>query len=343
MFNGKRLIIALILTLLAVLVFVPIARAEIVEDEEAVICTCSPNLPILTLKDPPETGPMVLALQEQLLKLGLNPGTVDGSFGPSTRDAVKVFQVLRGLEPTGEVNQEVWQELYRALGDSGLEDVDPEAETSLLIDRGTRTLTVLIGGKFHKQYRVAVGKPETPTPLGDWRIVHRSTNWGSGFGTRWMGLNVPWGIYGVHGTNKPYSIGSYASHGCIRMFNNSVEEVYPITKVGTLVRIIDTRQSALPQLSGRKLKEGMAGQEIVYLQWHLKAQGIPVSCDGRFGRMTTWALKYFQAIYCLPISGELDDATHKTLKKFRDRYLPAPAQTQPNTTCSGLWSEASAG
>ncbi len=320
-FNGKRLIIAIILTLLGVLVLVPVARAESADDQEAVVCTCFPDLPTLTLKDPPETGPMVVALQEQLLKLGLNPGTVDGSFGPATSDAIKVFQVLRGLKPTGEVTPEVWQELYRALGDEGYEDTDPEAETSFLIDRGTRTLTVLIGGKFHKQYRVAVGKPETPTPLGDWRIVHRSTNWGSGFGTRWMGLNVPWGIYGVHGTNKPYSIGSYASHGCIRMFNNSVEEVYPLTKVGNLVRIIDTRQPALPKLSGKKLKEGMSSQEIVYLQWHLKAHGIPVSCDGRFGRMTTWALKYFQALYCLPVSGEVDEATYQTLNDFRDRYL----------------------
>lgn len=325
MVNGKRLIITIILSLLAVLVIVPAAQTQTIEDEEAVVCTCFPDLPTLTLKEPPETGPIVIALQEQLLKLGLNPGAVDGTFGPSTRDAVKIFQVLRGLKPTGEVTGEVWQELYRALGDEGFEDVDPEAEATLLIDRGTRTLTVLIGGKFHKQYRVAVGKPGTPTPLGDWRIVHRSTNWGSGFGTRWMGLNVPWGIYGVHGTNKPYSIGSYASHGCIRMFNNSVEEVYPLTRVGNLVRIIDTRLSALPQLSGRKLKEGMSGQEIVYLQWHLKAQGIPVSCDGRFGPMTTWALKYFQAIYCLPISGEVDEATYQTLNEFRERYLPALA------------------
>ncbi len=325
MLGSQRPIISFIVILLALLVLTSTAVAAVVEDKEAIICTCSQNLPVLTLKDPPETGPMVMALQEQLLKLGLNPGVIDGCFGPTTRDAVKVFQVLRGLKVTGDVTPEVWQEIYRALGDSGLEDVDPGAETSLLIDRGSRTLTVLIGGKFHKQYRVAVGKSETPTPLGDWRIVHRSTGWGSGFGTRWMGLNVPWGIYGVHGTNKPYSIGSYASHGCIRMFNNSVEEVYPLTKIGNLVRIIDTRQPALPELSGRKLKEGISGQEVVYLQRHLEALGIPIACDGSFGRMTTWALKYFQATHCLSISGELDDATLKALKEFRDRFLHTSA------------------
>ena len=47
-------------------------------------------------------------------------------------------------------------------------------------------------------------------------------NWGGGFGTRWLGLNVPWGIYGIHGTNQPWSIGTQASAGCIRMFNRHV-------------------------------------------------------------------------------------------------------------------------
>ncbi|NLW44531.1 MAG: L,D-transpeptidase family protein [Syntrophomonadaceae bacterium] len=325
MLISKQLMMAFILSLLSVLLIANPVSSQTLDDREAVVCTCFPDLPTLTLKDPPETGPLVIALQEQLLRLGLNPGPVDGTFGPATSDAVKIFQALRGLEPTGQVTKEVWQEIYRALGDEGLEDVDPEAEVSLVIDRGTRTLTVLIGGRFHKQYRVAVGKPETPTPLGDWRIVHRSTNWGSGFGTRWMGLNVPWGIYGIHGTNKPYSIGSYASHGCIRMFNDSVEEVYPLTKIGTPVKIIDTRQPSLPLLSGKEMKEGMSGQEIVYLQWYLKAMGIPISCDGRFGPMTAWAVKYFQAFNHLPVTGVVDEATCQVLHEYREHRLQAAA------------------
>ncbi|NLV15964.1 MAG: L,D-transpeptidase family protein [Syntrophomonadaceae bacterium] len=292
---------------------VPVCQAQTQEDQELIVCSCSPDLPQLSIEDSSQNDPLVLALQENLLRLGLNPGSADGTFGPGTQSAVKIFQVVRGLEPTGIVDEKTWDELYRAMGETDLEDVDPEAATSIIIDRGTRTLTILVGGKFHKQYQVAVGKPETPTPLGDWRIVHRSLNWGSGFGTRWMGLNVPWGIYGIHGTNKPHSIGSYASHGCIRMFNNSVEEIYPLTKVGTPVKIIDTRQSA-PRLSGKTLREGMSNQEVVYLQWILKDHGIPISSDGRFGKMTAWAVKYLQALYLLPVTGEVDSATIEALQ-----------------------------
>ncbi len=43
---------------------------------------------------------------------------------------------------------------------------------------------------------------------------------------RWIGLNVPWGVSGIHGTNMPGTIGSEASHGCIRMLDKDVEEHY---------------------------------------------------------------------------------------------------------------------
>ena len=84
-----------------------------------------------------------------------------------------------------------------------------------------------------KVYPCAVGKSSTKSPVGEWRIIQKGTNWGGGFGTRWLGLNVPWGIYGIHGTNNPRSIGTAASAGCVRMQNRDVEEIYPWISVGT--------------------------------------------------------------------------------------------------------------
>ncbi|MGN7170575.1 L,D-transpeptidase, partial [Paenibacillus cellulositrophicus] len=57
-----------------------------------------------------------------------------------------------------------------------------------------------------KEYTVAFGNPTTPTPIGEYQIVYKGKNWGAAFGPRWLGLNVPWGTYGIHGTNNPYSI-----------------------------------------------------------------------------------------------------------------------------------------
>jgi len=53
-----------------------------------------------------------------------------------------------------------------------------------------------------KSFPVAVGTFDTPTPIGLFTITEKSS-WGEGFGARWMRLSVPWGIYGIHGTNKP--------------------------------------------------------------------------------------------------------------------------------------------
>jgi lipoprotein-anchoring transpeptidase ErfK/SrfK len=47
--------------------------------------------------------------------------------------------------------------------------------------------------------------------------------------------------YGIHGTNRPDSIGRYASHGCIRLRNADITALYEITPVGTQVTIINGR------------------------------------------------------------------------------------------------------
>ena len=54
-----------------------------------------------------------------------------------------------------------------------------------------------------------------------------------------MGLDVPWGQFGIHGTLDPYSLGWASSHGCIRMKNDEVAELYKTVPIGTEVTIID--------------------------------------------------------------------------------------------------------
>jgi len=97
-----------------------------------------------------------------------------------------------------------------------------------------------------KTYPVAVGKPSTPTPLGNWTIVQKAMNPGGPFGARWMRLSVPSGGYGIHGTNNPKSIGKAVSHGCVRMYNNDVIEIYPLTPLGTPVTIVARLEESTP-------------------------------------------------------------------------------------------------
>ena len=76
----------------------------------------------------------------------------------------------------------------------------------------------------------------TPTPLGHWIIIKKGL-WGAQFGGHFMQLNVPWGIYGIHGTDMPSSIAHAVSHGCVRMYSNDAKELYSIIPVGTAVNI----------------------------------------------------------------------------------------------------------
>ena len=69
----------------------------------------------------------------------------------------------------------------------------PIGQIALVIKVNERILEVQQDGETYKKYRIAVGKGETPTPIGEWKVVWKDYNWGTGFGTRWMGLNVPWG------------------------------------------------------------------------------------------------------------------------------------------------------
>ncbi len=185
-------------------------------------------------------GNDVREVQEQLRAAGLFQGPVNGVYGPITAAAVRSLQEANGIEPSGVVDAETWYLL--ALMSTPVKTSEPlpppTGEVEIIIDVQKRTLTVMENGYPYKQFPCAVGKNETPTPVGNWSIRRKARNWGTGFGTRWLGLNIDWGIYGIHGTNKPYSIGTRASHGCIRMFNRHVEELFPWVEAGTPVHIV---------------------------------------------------------------------------------------------------------
>ena len=98
-----------------------------------------------------------------------------------------------------------------------------------LLDKETKILV--------KKYPVAIGKKETPSPIGNWRITSKALKDGP-FGGYWLGLNAPWDTFGIHGTSNPGSIGSLASNGCIRMFNENIKEVFYAVNYDTPVIFI---------------------------------------------------------------------------------------------------------
>lgn len=150
------------------------------------------------------------------------------------------------------------------------------------VDNKTLILFDNEGKKIIKTYKVATGKKESPTPLGTYKITSKG-KWGEGFGSRWMGLNVPWGIYGIHGTNKPGSIGFNASGGCIRMRNSDIEELFGKIKEGTTV-IITSGYYGPFGYEYRNLRPGARGADVLEVQKRLSYLGYyKGALDGIYG------------------------------------------------------------
>ncbi|MCL6581102.1 MAG: L,D-transpeptidase family protein, partial [Firmicutes bacterium] len=177
----------------------------------------------------------------------------------------------------------------------------------IVIDRRARRLYVFSGGQRLCVYPCAVGKPSTPTPLGDYRVVSKDPHPDLPvLGSRWLGLSIPDGNYGIHGTNNPASIGQAVTNGCIRLHNRDVEELYDWASIGTPVSIVEGRSEPGGPGGGAggggaggggrpTLARGSAGPYVRELQERLQSLGFdPGPLDGIFGPRTEAAVIHFQ-------------------------------------------------
>lgn len=248
-------------------------------------------------------------IQEGLKKLGFYSGKLTGIYDSQTKLAVQKFQLAFGLQADGIVGRKTREKLnhqFEVTATNTKKGLRPKGIVELVVDVDKRKLIVYDGNKKFKVYNVAVGKDDTPSPIGEWTIKRKSKNWGTGFGTRWLGLDVTWGLYGIHGTNKPWSIGGFESHGCIRMFNRDVEELYEWVKVGTKVKIVGKVYS--PYYEERnKIHKGHKGAVVVLIQKGLIAEGyLKGKPDGIFGQATEDALKKLQKDRGFEVTGQVD-------------------------------------
>jgi len=128
------------------------------------------------------------------------------------------------------------------------------ASKKIVINSASRILALYVNDKKVAIYPLGLGKVSTPTPTGYYRILEKAINptWidpsdpeyevpsgpNNPLGYRWMQIK---GNYGIHGTNKPDSIGYYVSNGCIRMYEKDVEALYNAVEVDTPVEITYNR------------------------------------------------------------------------------------------------------
>lgn len=217
-------------------------------------------------------GPDVKSIQVTLIDMGFGvPAGADGQFGGQTEDAVKCFQSSCGLETTGIIDDKTMKALDRLAPQPELKVwQDPQAsalalasvpepegkKARILVDLSESRLTVYkADGTPEKVFPIASGAVKTPTHTGTkivedkladpsalaWKLWPDSK--GKAFGDRLLDLswydpatNTATGSdEELHGTYVRDSIGSLASHGCMRVYNEDMLWLFENLKVGDIV------------------------------------------------------------------------------------------------------------
>lgn len=160
--------------------------------------------------------------------------------------------------------------------------VPHELTDGLIINLPEPVLYYFKDGTYQRRYTLAVGKPSWPTPTGMYKIYEKRKNptwnvpesiqeemWEEGLevveqvppgpknplGKFFMGTTAD-GV-GIHATNRPWSVGYYVSHGCIRMLPDEIEKLFPQIGLGTPVKIIY-----------RPIKMALTAQGRIFLEAH---------------------------------------------------------------------------
>jgi lipoprotein-anchoring transpeptidase ErfK/SrfK len=154
-----------------------------------------------------------------------------------------------------------------AQDNASVQDRSPKPDKStrptrrIVVSITDRKLAVLEADRVVKIFPTAVGAPGSPSPIGVYKIVtgipgpawyYKGKIVGPGkenpLGTRWLGLSIKG--YGIDGANAPTSIGHNASHGCVRMRNHDVEELFGMVGVGDQVELYPDRAPELDRIFG---------------------------------------------------------------------------------------------
>jgi hypothetical protein len=196
------------------------------------------------------SGADVKELQARLFAHSFNCGKMVAKYDSGTVQAVRSFQEANKIPITGIIGPEE----LRILKPERLDTSKPIPDAHIVIYISRRSLSLYSGDKLIKVYPIAVGRGgRFKSPVGKHKIRKKIVNptW---YPPAWAGIshaippgpNNPLGNremklskkgYSIHGTNRPMSVGTPATHGCIRMYPSDVLELFEVVSVGTPVEI----------------------------------------------------------------------------------------------------------
>ncbi len=185
---------------------------------------------------------------------GNSLGTVEGSPGLAVRTAALSSAITKQLAGNRRAPIEIPVAQTRPGVTTG--QLAARYPTVITIDRSAFTLRLWEHLRLARRYTIAVGRAGLETPAGLYHIQDKQVDpsWhvpNSAWAGSLAGQTIPpgpsdplkarWmGIYngaGIHGTDAIGSLGTAASHGCIRMAIPDVIELYGLTPLGTPVYI----------------------------------------------------------------------------------------------------------
>ena len=195
-----------------------------------------------------------------LLSKTNNSITPNFYFDLSTENYIKNIQKNNNIEANGIIGVNTYKILNSIIKEKNILlplielsfDSEIPNKNWIIINKTNNTLYYLNKEEVIKKYPIATGSNPTYTPEGKFYISCKAVNpgWGGGgyakpikggdpknpLGKRWMGISYKGGwTYGIHGNIDKNSIGTFASHGCIRMHNKDVIDFYEVVKINTPV------------------------------------------------------------------------------------------------------------
>ena len=143
-------------------------------------------------------------------------------------------------------------------------------DRALVLDRQRRLLSLMENGRLVRRFPVAVGMPGWETPVGRFQVLNKTENpvWehpekgthtaagpANPLGSRWIGFHQDclgrrgWDgehmldvkgcvVAGFHGTPHRWTVGQALSHGCVRLYEEHVRQVFDFVSIGTPVTVL---------------------------------------------------------------------------------------------------------
>lgn len=222
----------------------------------------TPSTPIRALESSSSVSPTSSSspFNESLLDPApLDPAPLDSA--PPPVRAVEAAPPVSPAPPASSFNESLLDSTFNPFNEPSFnepwveESFVEELPLRITIDLSDRRLTLYRGTTVLHTYPVAVGREGWQTPTGEFEVrqMVQDPTWMNPFtrevvegghprnplGRYWIGFwtdGTNW--VGMHGTPNPETVGTAASHGCIRLYNDDIQALFGQVTMGTPVTVV---------------------------------------------------------------------------------------------------------